>query len=121
MMARIDRADRRQSDLGRGVGSLHLGEQGGASCRQPVPRRRSQSDRSARARHFGSEIPCSGRRSIRLGSSPSTALKAILLLGQRPGEVTHMRREHLVDGWWEMPGAAGSGNRLARNEERPGA
>jgi integrase len=33
------------------------------------------------------------------------ALKAILLLGQRPGEVTNMRREHLVDGWWEMPGA----------------
>ena len=33
------------------------------------------------------------------------ALKAILLLGQRPGEIAHMRREHLVDGWWELPGA----------------
>jgi integrase len=33
------------------------------------------------------------------------ALKAILLLGQRPGEVAHMRREHIVDGWWQMPGA----------------
>jgi integrase len=33
------------------------------------------------------------------------ALKAILLTGQRPGEVIHMRREHIVDGWWEMPGA----------------
>jgi integrase len=33
-----------------------------------------------------------------------TALKAILLLGQRPGEVSHMRREHIKDGWWEMPG-----------------
>ena len=33
------------------------------------------------------------------------ALKAILLLGQRPGEIAHMRREHIVDGWWEMPGA----------------
>jgi integrase len=32
------------------------------------------------------------------------ALKALLLLGQRPGEVAHMRREHIVDGWWEMPG-----------------
>ena len=32
------------------------------------------------------------------------ALKAILLTGQRPGEVVHMRREHIVDGWWEMPG-----------------
>src|SRR5436190_7089662 len=29
----------------------------------------------------------------------------ILLTGQRPGEVAHMRREHVVDGWWTMPGA----------------
>jgi len=34
----------------------------------------------------------------------STALKTILLCGQRPGEVSHMRREHIRDGWWEMPG-----------------
>jgi integrase len=32
------------------------------------------------------------------------ALKVILLTGQRPGEVAHMRREHIKDGWWEMPG-----------------
>jgi integrase len=32
------------------------------------------------------------------------ALKMILLTGQRPGEVSHMRTEHLVDRWWEMPG-----------------
>jgi integrase len=33
------------------------------------------------------------------------ALKMILLSGQRPGEVAHMRAEHIVDGgWWEMPG-----------------
>jgi integrase len=32
------------------------------------------------------------------------ALRMILLTGQRPGEVAHMRREHLKDGWWEMPG-----------------
>src|SRR5262245_15802668 len=35
----------------------------------------------------------------------SSALKVILLTGQRPGEVSHMRREHIVDGWWQMPGA----------------
>src|SRR5215813_11771913 len=35
----------------------------------------------------------------------SSALKVILLTGQRPGEVAHMRREHIKDGWWEMPGA----------------
>jgi integrase len=34
----------------------------------------------------------------------STALKMILVTGQRPGEVAHMRREHIKDGWWEMPG-----------------
>ncbi|HEV3158528.1 MAG TPA: integrase family protein [Xanthobacteraceae bacterium] len=34
----------------------------------------------------------------------AAALRAILLLGQRPGECAHMRREHLKDGWWEMPG-----------------
>jgi integrase len=33
-----------------------------------------------------------------------TALKMMLLSGQRPGEVSHMRREHIIDGWWEMPG-----------------
>ena len=33
-------------------------------------------------------------------------LKAVLLTGQRPGEVAHLRREHVVDGgWWSMPGA----------------
>src|SRR5215831_19383736 len=35
----------------------------------------------------------------------SSALKCVLALGQRPGEVAHMRREHIIDGWWEMPGA----------------
>ena len=33
-----------------------------------------------------------------------SALKLILLTGQRPGEMGHMRREHIKDGWWEMPG-----------------
>jgi integrase len=32
------------------------------------------------------------------------ALKIILLTGQRPGEVSHMRSEHIEDGWWKMPG-----------------
>jgi hypothetical protein len=34
----------------------------------------------------------------------SAALKMILLTGQRPGEVSHMRYEHIKEGWWEMPG-----------------
>jgi integrase len=40
-----------------------------------------------------------------VGLYKSTALKLILLTGQRPGEVRHMRREHISDGnWWQMPG-----------------
>ena len=36
----------------------------------------------------------------------SAPLKVILLTGQRPGEVAHLHREHVVDGgWWVMPGA----------------
>jgi integrase len=38
------------------------------------------------------------------GLVASSALKTILLTGQRPGEVGHIRREHIKDGWWEMPG-----------------
>jgi integrase len=39
------------------------------------------------------------------GLVAGSALKMILLSGQRPGEVSHMRHEHIVDdGWWEMPG-----------------
>jgi integrase len=32
-------------------------------------------------------------------------LRVILLTGQRPGEVLNMRREHIRDNWWELPGA----------------
>jgi integrase len=35
----------------------------------------------------------------------SPPLKVLLLTGQRPGEIAHMRREHIKDGWWELPGA----------------
>jgi integrase len=38
------------------------------------------------------------------GLIAGTALKMILLTGQRPGEVAHMRGEHIRDGWWELPG-----------------
>jgi integrase len=41
--------------------------------------------------------------------SAGIALKLILLTGQRPGEVGHMRPEHIVDGWWEMPGKPTAG------------
>lgn len=35
----------------------------------------------------------------------ASALRTILLTGQRPGEVCGMRFEHLKDGFWELPGA----------------
>jgi integrase len=38
------------------------------------------------------------------GLVASSALKMILLTGQRPGECAACRREHIKDGWWEMPG-----------------
>src|SRR4029077_12462262 len=36
----------------------------------------------------------------------SSSLKMILLTGQRPGEIAHLNRAHVIDGkWWIMPGA----------------
>jgi integrase len=35
---------------------------------------------------------------------PGLALQVLLLTGQRPGEVSHMRHEHISDGWWTLPG-----------------
>ena len=52
-----------------------------------------------------SEIPKFWEAFDSAGLVRSMALKTILLTGQRPGEVSAMRREHIVDGWWEMPGA----------------
>ncbi len=51
-----------------------------------------------------SEIPQFWAAFDSAGLVAGTALKVILLTGQRPGEVAHMRREHITDGWWEMPG-----------------
>jgi len=52
-----------------------------------------------------SEIPKFWEAFDDAGLIASTALKALLLTGQRPGEVAHMHWEHVVDGWWELPGA----------------
>jgi integrase len=52
-----------------------------------------------------SELPRFWQAFDDAGLVAGSALKAILLTGQRPGEVAHMRSEHIVDGWWEMPGA----------------
>jgi integrase len=40
----------------------------------------------------------------------SAALKMVLLTGQRPGEVAHLHRAHVVDErWWIMPGTPDPG------------
>jgi integrase len=36
---------------------------------------------------------------------PGIALRVLLLTGQRPGEVTHMRHDQISDGWWTLHGA----------------
>ena len=65
----------------------------------------TQSDpRAASAFLSDGEVPKFWKAFDDAGSIASTALKFILLTGQRPGEVAHMRREHIDDGWWEMPG-----------------
>jgi integrase len=51
-----------------------------------------------------SEVPKFWAAFDNAGLVASSALKTLLLTGQRPGEVAHMRREHMKDGWWEMPG-----------------
>jgi integrase len=51
-----------------------------------------------------SEVPKFWAAFDSAGLVRSSALKVILLTGQRPGEVSHMRREHIKDGWGEMPG-----------------
>lgn len=47
----------------------------------------------------------------------SPALKMVLLTGARPGEVAHMRREHVKDGWWELPGAPEPGWPGTKNKQ----
>jgi integrase len=51
-----------------------------------------------------SEIPKFWAAFDKVGLVEAMALKMILITGQRPGEVSHMRSEHIKDGWWTMPG-----------------
>jgi integrase len=50
------------------------------------------------------EVPIFWKAFDDAGLMRSMALKMILLTGQRPGEVSHMRTEHIEDGWWTLPG-----------------
>lgn len=50
-----------------------------------------------------SELPGFWQAFDRAGQA-GLALKVLLLCGQRPGEISNMRREHIADDWWELPG-----------------
>lgn len=50
------------------------------------------------------EVPLFWAQFDNAGLVRSSALKVLLLTGQRPGEVSCMRREHIDGGWWELPG-----------------
>jgi integrase len=64
---------------------------------------------SSRERILGdSEIPVFWSSFDNAGAA-GAALKVLLLTGQRPGEIAHMRHEHIADGWWELPGKPADG------------
>jgi integrase len=50
------------------------------------------------------EIPKFWTAFDNVGQVEGLALRAVLLTGQRPIEVSHMRTEHIEDGWWTLPG-----------------
>ena len=89
------------TDRERGV---HLGGARGNTARESLQTGGAESGPQPRARLADSEIPKFWSAFDDAGLIASTALKVILLTGQRPGEVAHMRREHIKDGWWELPG-----------------
>lgn len=73
---------------------------GGNPCRG-VPRNATRS----RERMLAvSEMPQLWKALDHVEPVSAAALRTILITGQRPGEVAHMRREHIKDWWWEKPG-----------------
>jgi integrase len=65
----------------------------------------ARNETKTRERVLGdSEIPKFWAAFDDAGLIAGSALKTILLLGQRPGEVANMRREHISDNWWTLPG-----------------
>ncbi len=65
----------------------------------------TRNETKSRERVLGdSELPKFWAAFDEAGLIRGAALKVLLLTGQRPGEVACMRREHVTDGWWELPG-----------------
>ncbi len=51
-----------------------------------------------------SELPNFWAAFGKVGFLEGMALKFLLLTGQRPGEVAHLRTEHVDGNWWTLPG-----------------
>jgi integrase len=51
-----------------------------------------------------SELPLFWAACDQIHPVKAAALRTVLLTGQRPGEVCHMRWADLKSGWWELPG-----------------
>jgi integrase len=53
-----------------------------------------------------SEVPLFWKACDSIDPLKALTLKVALLVGQRSGELRHMHRAHVKDGWWLMPGLA---------------
>ena len=104
MMARIEAPVLANQVLAAVSAIFTLGDEGGDPAANPC--RWSSATRPAAASASCPTVRAAAvlDRVRRRWSRRRSALKTILLSGQRPGEVAHMRREHIVDGWWQMPG-----------------
>jgi integrase len=51
------------------------------------------------------EVPLFWKACEQVDPIKAAALKVVLITAARPGEVRHMRREHVKGQWWEMPGS----------------
>ncbi|MCK5276750.1 MAG: integrase family protein, partial [Alphaproteobacteria bacterium] len=63
------------------------------------------------------EVPDVWRAFDDLDPVRGNALRMILLTGQRPGEIRHMRRQDIDGGWWSLPGQAEGGWPGTKNGE----
>jgi integrase len=80
------------------VGNISVNPCSGIERNSTASRERVLSDR---------ELPLFWHAFEHAGLLRCYALRMILLTGQRPGEVCHMRWEHIEDQWWRLPGEPG--------------
>jgi integrase len=79
-------------------------EEVGGVTANPCSKITRHEERSRERTLADSEVPMFWAAFDSAGLLVGSALKVLLLTGQRPGEVCRMRREHIADGWWTLPG-----------------